>query len=126
MLTIQTSSLVLFLLGLTSPKIQYVPIFISPVVLALFVANELYLAHDPIIPIPVLRSRGVLLTCFAQVGLMSVRWSVLFYAPVYALAVRNWSPATAGSILLPTNAGFALGGLLVGGLHIRRAGSFYL
>ncbi|OBT82878.1 hypothetical protein VE02_08649 [Pseudogymnoascus sp. 03VT05] len=121
-----TSSLVLFLLGLTSPKIQYPPIIISPVVLALFVANELYLAHDPIIPIPVLRSRGVLLTCFAQVGLMSVRWSVLFYAPVYALAVRNWSPATAGSILIPTNAGFAMGGLLVGGFHIRRAGSYYV
>ncbi|KFY98917.1 hypothetical protein V498_01144 [Pseudogymnoascus sp. VKM F-4517 (FW-2822)] len=121
-----TTSLVLVLLGLTSPKIQYLPILISPVVLALFIANELYLARDPIIPIPVLRSRGVLLTCLAQVGLMSVRWSILFYAPVYALAVRNWSPATAGSILIPTNAGFALGGLLVGGIHIRRAGSFYL
>ncbi|KFY33486.1 hypothetical protein V494_07583 [Pseudogymnoascus sp. VKM F-4513 (FW-928)] len=120
------SSLILFLLGLTSPKIQYLPILISPIILALFIANELYLARDPIIPIPVLRSRGVLLTCIAQVGLMSVRWTVLFYAPVYALAVRNWSPATAGSILIPTNAGFALGGLLVGGLHIRRAGSFYL
>jgi hypothetical protein len=57
---------------------------------------------------------------------MSVRWSVLFYTPVYALAVRNWSPATAGSILIPTNGGFALGGLLVGWLHIRRAGSFWL
>ena len=54
------------------------------------------------------------------------RWSVLFYTPVYALAVRTWSPATAGSILIPTNAGFAVGGLLAGVFHIRRAGSFYL
>ena len=54
------------------------------------------------------------------------RWSILFYTPVYALAVRTWSPATAGSILIPTNAGFAVGGLLAGLLHIRRAGSFYL
>lgn len=56
---------------------------------------------------------------------MMARWSVLFYTPVYALAIRSWSPATAGSILIPTNAGFALGGLLAGWIHIRRPGSFW-
>jgi len=56
---------------------------------------------------------------------MMARWSVLFYTPVYALAIRSWTPATAGSILIPTNAGFALGGLLAGWIHIRRAGSFW-
>jgi hypothetical protein len=57
---------------------------------------------------------------------MMCRWTVLFYTPVYALALRDWSPAAAGSILIPTNAGFALGGLLVGWFHIRRDGSFYV
>lgn len=54
------------------------------------------------------------------------RWSVLFYSPTYALAVRDWAPAAAGSILIATNGGFGIGGILVGWLHIRRHGSFYL
>jgi hypothetical protein len=29
-------------------------------------------------------------------------------------------------ILVPTNAGFGLGGLLVGLIHIRKSGSYYL
>jgi hypothetical protein len=73
----------------------------------------------------VLKSRGTLLTCFATVGFMMARWCVLFYTPVYSLAVRGWPPAAAGSILIPTNAGFASGGILAGYFHIRRHGSFY-
>ena len=57
---------------------------------------------------------------------MSVRWTILFYAPVFVLAVRGLSPAAAGSILIPTNIGFGVGGLVVGWLHIRYSGSFYL
>jgi hypothetical protein len=56
---------------------------------------------------------------------MAARWTVLFYAPIFVLAVRGLSPAVAGSVLIPTNAGFGLGGLVVGALHIRRAGSFW-
>lgn len=94
--------------------------------LAAFLLNEIYLAHDPIIPISLLRSRGLLLTCLGTVGYMMSRWTILFYTPTYAIAVRSWSPSAAGSILIPTNGGFAIGGLLVGWLHIRRHGSFYL
>ena len=83
-------------------------------------------ATDPIIPISVLRSRGALLGSLATAVLMMIRWMVLFYAPFYAIAVREWAPSVAGTILIPANAGFALGGLAVGWLHIRRAGSFYL
>lgn len=57
---------------------------------------------------------------------MMARWSVLFYTPVYAMAVRGWSPASAGLVLVPTNAGFGLGGLLVGWLHIRKTTSYYV
>jgi hypothetical protein len=111
---------------MASPKIQVIPIIIAAGLLIIFVLNEIYLAHVPIIPVTVLSSRGVLLTCAAQLGFMMARWSVLFYAPVYALAVLGWSPGSAGSMLIPTNLGFGLGGLLVGGLHIKRGGSFYL
>ena len=94
--------------------------------LIIFVLNEKYLAEDPIIPITLLKSRGLLLTCLGTVGYMMARWSVLFYSPTYALAVRDWPPAAAGSILIATNGGFGTGGILVGWLHIRRHGSFYM
>lgn len=122
-----TVSIVLVLYSLGAPRhIPLLPLIMSPFVFAAFVLNEVYLSSDPIIPIALLKSRGLLLTCLATVGYMMARWAVLFYTPTYAIAVRNWSPASAGAILVPTNAGFALGGLLVGGLHIRRSGSFYV
>jgi predicted MFS family arabinose efflux permease len=114
-----TASIVLVLYSLGAPR--HIPL--PPLIMAPF---EVYIASDPIIPVSLLRSRGLLLTCLATVGYMMARWAVLFYTPTYAIAVRNWSPASAGAILIPTNAGFALGGLLVGGLHIRRSGSFYV
>ena len=119
-----TLSLVLFLYGL-SGTIQLLPILLSTVTLAAFVATEYFHASDPIIPLSVLQSRGVLLSCLAQLGLMAARWTVLFYAPVFVLAVRGMSPAVSGSILIPTNAGFGVGGLVVGWLHVKRAGSFW-
>lgn len=122
-----TTSIVLVLYSLGAPRhIPLLPLILSPFVFASFVLNELYLSSDPIIPVSLLRSRGLLLTCLATVGYMMARWAVLFYTPTYAIAVRNWSPASGGAILIPTNLGFALGGLLVGGLHIRRSGSFYI
>lgn len=122
-----TGSIVLFLYALSSPgQIPILPIILSGIVLVIFVLNETHFASDPIIPVTLLKSRGLLLTCLGTVGYMMARWCVLFYTPIYALAVRQWNPATAGSILIPTNGGFAIGGLLVGWLHIRRLGSFYI
>ena len=57
---------------------------------------------------------------------MSCRWAVLFYCPIYAIALRSWSPVQAGAILLPANIGFALGGITVGWLHIRENKSYYV
>jgi len=57
---------------------------------------------------------------------MMARWAVLFYTPIYATAVRGWAPAAAGSILIPTNLGFAIGGLLSGAIHIKHTGSWYI
>lgn len=115
----------LFLLSLSGPRILWTPLILSGLALPAFILNEIYVAKDPAIPISVLKSRGTLLTCLATVGFMMARWAVLFYTPVYALSVRTWHPAVAGSILIPTNAGFAVGGLLAGYFHIHRHGSFY-
>ncbi|KAI9054109.1 hypothetical protein LZ554_001280 [Drepanopeziza brunnea f. sp. 'monogermtubi'] len=124
--TALTTTLCLFLYGLSSPVIVWTPIAASVLLLVAFVLFELYLVSEPIIPVTVLKSRGALLSCVAQLGIMAARWMVLFYTPAYAIAVRGWSPASAGSILIPTNLGFAIGGICAGGLHIRRAGSFWL
>ncbi|KAK8208398.1 major facilitator superfamily domain-containing protein [Phyllosticta capitalensis] len=122
-----TLTIVVLLLGLSGSSIQAIPILVSLLILLpLFTFVELRVAYDPIIPVSLLSSRGLLLSCLACVTFMAARWSVLFYTPVYAIAVRLWAPAAAGSILIPTNLGFAIGGLAAGALHIRRAGSFYL
>lgn len=120
-----TTSIVLFLYAIAD-EIQLIPLCLAPPILLLFLAVEVYVVTDPIIPIKVLSSRGILFSCFAQLGLMIARWSVLFYAPIFMLAVRGSSPAAAGSILIPTNIGFGLGGILVGWLHVRRSGAFWL
>ncbi|KAK2044994.1 major facilitator superfamily transporter [Colletotrichum somersetense] len=117
-------TIVLFLYGL-SGEIQIRPLISSALTLLLFIFIEFKFAADPIIPISVLSSRGVLLSCVAQLFFMSIRWTLLYYAPVFVLAVRGYAPAVAGSILVPTNVGFASGGLIVGWLHIRRNGAFW-
>jgi predicted MFS family arabinose efflux permease len=120
------SSLVLFLYAFTLHEIQYTPVLLSALTLLLFLFVESHYATDPIVPIAVLRSRGNFFTGLSTIGLMTARWGVLFYTPVYAIAVRGWSQASAGLMLLPTNGGFAIGGILVGWLHVRRAGAFYI
>ncbi|CBX97610.1 hypothetical protein IAQ61_001177 [Plenodomus lingam] len=121
-----TTTIVLFLLSLSGAQVLPTPLLLSAFMLPIFLLNEIYVARDPVIPVSVLRSRGTLLTCLATSGFMMARWAILFYTPVYALAVRGWAPAVAGSILIPTNAGFAAGGILAGVFHIKRTGSFYL
>ncbi|KAK3351956.1 major facilitator superfamily domain-containing protein [Neurospora tetraspora] len=114
-----TTTIVLLLYSLSGRTgIHYVPLFSSFLTFALFLLIESRYATDPIIPLRILRSRGILLSCLSQLGFMSARWTVLFYAPIFALAVRGASPALAGSILIPTNLGFGTGGLLVGWLHM--------
>ncbi|OAA37992.1 major facilitator superfamily transporter [Beauveria brongniartii RCEF 3172] len=117
-----------FLLASTNlaADIHPVSLGLSLVSLAAFLFVEYRVAADPIVPLPVLSSRGVLFSCLAQLGLMTARWTLLFYTPIYMLAVRGAAPARAGSVLIPTNAGFGIGGFVVGALHIRRAGSFWL
>lgn len=120
-----TAAIVLFLYGL-SGTIQVLPMLLSIIPLVLFVFVEYKVASDPLIPVSVLQSRGVLFSCLAQLGFMASRWTVLYYAPIFVLAVRGLSPTVAGSVLFPTNLGFGIGGVIVGWLHIRRSGAFWL
>ncbi|KAJ6157821.1 hypothetical protein N7470_005413 [Penicillium chermesinum] len=121
-----TSALTLLLTSLASPEVLIWPIPLSIVLFGLFFVIEGLWAREPIIPLHVFFTRSVLFSALAGTGLMMSRWSVIFYSPIYTMVVREWSPASAGLILIPTNAGFGLGGLLVGILHIRKSGSYYL
>ncbi|KAL4915824.1 major facilitator superfamily domain-containing protein [Aspergillus aurantiobrunneus] len=118
-------SIFLLLFSLASPTIPITPVVLSFVFFAAFWIIESNFTSEPIVPTEVLKMRSVLLTCLAALAAMTARWAVLFYSPVYAMAVRAWSPASAGLILTPTNAGFGFGGLLVGWLHIRHGESYY-
>ncbi|CAH0026509.1 unnamed protein product [Clonostachys rhizophaga] len=120
-----TITIVAFLYALAG-DIEPLILLLSLGTLLLFLAVEYLVASDPIIPLKVLSSRATLLSCLSQLGLLSARWTILFYTPIFMLAVHGQSRARAGSILLPTNIGFALGGVLVGYLHIRRHASYWL
>ena len=122
----QTVSIVLFLYSLASNTIKAVPLVLSVLCLVGFVTVEYRVATDPIIPLVVLQNRGILLSCLSQLGFMAARWTILYFAPIFVLAVRGLGPALAGTVLVATNAGFGTGGLLVGWLHVRRSGSFWL
>lgn len=123
------AALVSLLYGLASPQFNIASILALVVSLflltPLFVYQEAFRHDDPIVPVKVLKSRPVLFACLSTLIYMISRWMVLFYTPVYATAARDMHPAKAGSLLLPTNIGFALGGLITGQFHIRRDGSFY-
>ncbi|KAJ5119208.1 hypothetical protein N7448_010914 [Penicillium atrosanguineum] len=121
-----TLSVVLMLSSLASPQIPLWPIPLSLFMFGSFILIESKWTTEPVIPVRLLRNRSVLMTCIAALGMMMARWAVLFFTPAYAIAVRGWSPASAGLLLVPTNAGFGTGGLLVGWLHIRKANSYYI
>lgn len=99
---------------------------LSAIFLVAFLTIEGKYAGTPIIPLKVIRSRGTLMTCIATLGMMMSRYLIILYAPVYFMTSRFWSPVHAGLSLIAVNGGFAVGGLTVGWIHIRRSGSFYV
>lgn len=119
------TTLILLLYSLSAPQIDLWALALSACMLVLFIFVEFWWATDPIVPPSIMRSRANLLTGISTVGVMTARWSILFFIPVYGIAVRGWTQSAAGALLVPTNVGFAVGGLLAGWFHIRRAGPFY-
>lgn len=125
-LTGQTAATTALLVSLSARQIPLVLMTVALALFPTFVLIETHFAQDPIVPMAVLKSRGAFLSCVALLLFMIPRWALVFYTPVYAIAVRGWVPAVAGLMLIPTTSGFGLGALAAGLLHIRRAGSFYL
>ena len=119
-----SASLFLFLLIVTSQHFAPWLLVGAALLLCAFIIVEHAYASLPIIPVSVLAHRQTLLGCLSAMSTMASRWCVLFFSPVWAIAVLGYHPAKGGASLIPTSFGFACGGLLAG-LYIRGRGGYY-
>ena len=118
-------SLVLLLLAAMSSSFSLLPLLAGMAFLCAFIAIEALYATLPIIPVAVLAHWPTLLGCLSTLLTMTARWTVLFYAPIWSIAVLGYHPARAGASLIPTSFGFGAGGLLVGAFSIKHGGAYY-
>ena len=81
----------------------------SGVVLAAFVVNELR-SGDPLLPLGILRVKGLVAADLTQLIAFCGFFSMFFYATLYMQEVLHYSPLKAGAAYLPITAGFALAG----------------
>jgi EmrB/QacA subfamily drug resistance transporter len=90
----------------------------SAVVFTAFVINEGRTAN-PLLPLTILRVKGLLAADFTQLIAFCGFFSLLFYATLYMQEVRHYSPLKAGAAYLPVTAGFAIAGGLASVLVTR-------
>ena len=90
----------------------------SAILLAAFVVNELR-SRNPLIPLIVLRVRGLVAADLTQLIAFCGFFSLFFYATLYMQEVLGYSPLKAGAAYLPITAGFAVAGGLASQLVTR-------
>jgi hypothetical protein len=122
---LQSIALVFLLMAAMAETFTILPIIIGCISLVTFVIVEYRFADLPMIPMPVLLHSSTGLGCLATMCTMAARWTVLFYAPIWSIAVLGYHPASAGASLIPTSFGFATGGLIVGAAFVRHGGAYY-
>jgi EmrB/QacA subfamily drug resistance transporter len=81
----------------------------AAVVLAAFVVNELR-SRNPLLPLVILRVRGLVAADLTQLIAFCGFFSMFFYATLYMQEVLGYSPLKAGAAYLPITAGFAVAG----------------
>ena len=90
----------------------------SAVLLLAFVYNEL--RHDhPLLPLAILRVKGLVAADLTQLIAFTGFFSMFFYATLYMQEVLHYSPLKAGVAYLPITAGFAVAGGLASQLVTR-------
>ncbi len=90
----------------------------SAVLLAAFVGNELR-SRNPLLPLVILRVRGLVAADLTQLIAFCGFFSLFFFATLYMQEVLGYSPLKAGVAYLPTTAGFAVAGGLASQLVTR-------
>lgn len=78
-----------------------VPLLVGIAGLISFVFYEGYVAEDPIIPMSIFSTRTAIVSFIGTVLHGLVLWCVLYYLPLYFLAVKEYSPIMSGVALFP-------------------------
>jgi EmrB/QacA subfamily drug resistance transporter len=81
----------------------------SAVLIAAFVVNELR-SPSPLVPLAILRVKGLAAADLTQLIAFSGFFSMFFYATLYMQEILHYSPLKAGAAYLPITAGFAVAG----------------
>ena len=111
----------------------------AAVLTAAFVVNELRNPH-PLVPLTVLRVKGLAAADMTQLIAFAGFFSLLFYATLYMQEILHYSPLKAGAAYLPITAGFAVAGgiasqlitrigtrpVVVAGCLVAAAGIYYV
>jgi EmrB/QacA subfamily drug resistance transporter len=90
----------------------------AAVLLAGFAVNELR-SRNPLVPIALLRVKGLVAADLTQLIAFCGFFSMFFYATLYMQEILHYSPLQAGVAYLPITAGFALAGGLASQLVTR-------
>jgi len=81
----------------------------SAVLLVAFVVNEVR-SRNPLLPLAILRVKGLVAADLTQLIAFCGFFSMFFYATLYMQEILHYSPLKAGVAYLPITAGFALAG----------------
>lgn len=122
----QTAGLVLLLQATVAPVFSPIELLSGGSVLLVFAIGEANFAQLPIIPMRTLLHFPTFFNSLSTMCTMGARWAVLFYAPIWSIAVLGFHPAKAGAVLIPASIGFGLGGVLVGWISVRSSRRYYL
>ena len=90
----------------------------SAILLMAFAFNELR-SRNPLVPLTILRVRGLVAADLTQLIAFSGFFSMFFYATLYMQEVLHYSPLKAGAAYLPITAGFAVAGAMASQLVTR-------
>jgi EmrB/QacA subfamily drug resistance transporter len=111
----------------------------SAILLGAFTLNELR-SRNPLVPLAILRVKGLVAADLTQLIAFSGFFSMFFYATLYMQEILHYSPLKAGAAYLPITAGFAVAGgmasqlvtrigtrpVVVAGCLIAGAGIYYV
>jgi EmrB/QacA subfamily drug resistance transporter len=90
----------------------------SAVLIMAFALNELR-SRNPLVPLAILRVKGLVAADLTQLIAFTGFFSMFFYATLYMQEILGYSPLEAGAAYLPITAGFAVAGGLASQLVTR-------
>ena len=82
---------------------------VALVLLIAFAGNELR-SRSPLVPLAILRVKGLVVADLTQLIAFAGFFSMFFYATLYMQEILHYSPLKAGAAYLPITAGFAVAG----------------